>query len=129
MKKLTRNVVAVVIVILAITAVAIWLGHSKTEKKIDVVPPKVSIGVITQPPAALIMVAQDKGFFTEQGLNVNLQEFTAGKLALQALLAGSLDFAISADVPVALATLQGNNVVVPAQIIEHATNTIRIVAR
>ena len=129
MKKLTRNVAVVAIVILAIAVLAVWLGHDQTDKKTQVIPPKISIGVITQPPAALVMIAQDKGFFVEQGLNVNLQEFTAGKLALQALLAGSLDFAISADVPVALATLQGNKVVVPAEIIEHATNTIRIVAR
>jgi ABC-type nitrate/sulfonate/bicarbonate transport system substrate-binding protein len=128
MKKLMRCVVWVIAVILVVIIIGFWLSH-KTDKKPDVILPKVSIGVITQPPAALIMVAADKGFFTEQGLNVELKEFTAGKLALQALLAGSLDFAISADVPVALATLQGNKIVVPAQVIKSATDTIRIVAK
>ncbi|MFA5047829.1 MAG: ABC transporter substrate-binding protein [Patescibacteria group bacterium] len=129
MKKLNGGIVMIVVVIATIVAIGFWSSHSKTKERPEVVPVKISIGVITQPPAALIMVAKDKGFFTEQGLDVELKEFTAGKLALQALLAGSLDFSISADVPVALAALQGNKIVVPAQVIKQATNTIRIVAR
>ncbi len=78
---------------------------------------------------ALVMVAQDKGFFTEQGLDVELKEFSAGKFALQAFLAGSLDYSISGDVPPALAALQGNKFLVPAQIVSQTKGEVRVVAR
>lgn len=77
---------------------------------------------------ALIMVAKDKGFFEKEGLNVELKEFSSGRLALQAFFGGSLDFSVSADVPPLLAALQGNQFVVPAQIVKRTKSEVRIVA-
>ena len=78
---------------------------------------------------ALVMVAKDKGFFEQAGLDVEIKEFAAGKLALQALLGGSLDFSVSGDVPPLLAILQGNSLVVPAQVVGSTVNEVRVVAR
>lgn len=90
---------------------------------------KVSIGIQTSPAMALVMVAKDKGFFEQQGLDVEIKEFTAGKFALEAFLGGSLDYSVSGDVPVALASLQGNKFIVPAQVVRKTTNEVRVVAR
>jgi NitT/TauT family transport system substrate-binding protein len=76
----------------------------------------------------LVMVAKDKGFFLEEGADVELKEFTAGKFALQAFLSGSIDFAVSGEVPVCLATLQGNQIRVVAQVVENTINEVRVVA-
>src|SRR5262249_43208461 len=89
----------------------------------------ITVGIQTSPAMPLVMVAKDKGFFEEQGLKVDLKEFTAGKFALEAFLAGSLDFAISGDVPGALAILQGNKFLVPAQVVRETHNEVRIVGR
>ncbi len=89
---------------------------------------KVTIGIQVSPAMALMMVAQDKGFFRQQGLDVELKEFTAGKFALQAFLAGAVDFAVSGEVPVALATLQGNSLRVVTQVVERTRNEVRVVA-
>ncbi len=89
---------------------------------------KVTIGIQVSPAMALVMVAQDKGFFQQQGLQVELKEFTAGKFALQAFLAGAVDFAVAGEVPVALATLQGNPVRVVTQVVERTHNEVRVVA-
>jgi ABC-type nitrate/sulfonate/bicarbonate transport system substrate-binding protein len=89
----------------------------------------VSIGIQTSPPMALVMIAKDKGLFEKEGLDVELKQFTAGKFALEAFLAGSLDFSISGDVPAALASLQGHKFVVPAQIVHRTVNEVRVVAR
>lgn len=78
---------------------------------------------------ALVMIAKDKGLFEKEGLDVELKQFTAGKFALEAFLAGSLDFAISGDVPAALAALQGHKFVVPAQIVHRTVNEVRVVAK
>jgi NitT/TauT family transport system substrate-binding protein len=74
------------------------------------------------------MVAKDAGFFSQQGLKVDIKQFTAGKFALQAFLGGSIDFAVSGEVPVCLAALQGNQVRVVTQVVEKTTDEVRIVA-
>ncbi len=76
----------------------------------------------------LVMVAQDRGFFRDNGVTVEIKEFTAGKFALQAFLSGAIDFAVSGEVPVALAALQGNPVRVVSQVVERTQNEVRVVA-
>jgi len=76
----------------------------------------LKMGFMSTPESALVQVAQEKGYFAEQGLDVNLVKFTAGKLALQSFLAGGLDFAVVGDVPVTLAKMQGNKFYVLSQI-------------
>ena len=78
---------------------------------------------------ALLMVSEDQGFFDKHGVDVELKEFTAGKFALQAFLGGSLDVAVSGEVPVALSTLQGSNFRVVGQVVERTINEVRVVAR
>ena len=87
-----------------------------------------TMGIQVSPAMTLVMVAKEKGLFKKEGVNVEIKEFTAGKFALQAFLSGSIDFAVSGEVPVALATLQGNEVVVVAQVVEKTVNEVRIVA-
>ncbi|MFA5954390.1 MAG: NrtA/SsuA/CpmA family ABC transporter substrate-binding protein [Patescibacteria group bacterium] len=89
----------------------------------------VTVGFQSSPPMALLMIAKDKGFFEKQGLDVELKEFTAGKFALGAFLGGSLDFSVSADVPPLLAALQGNQFVVPAQLVKQTKSEVRVVAK
>lgn len=89
---------------------------------------KISIGIQVSPAMTLVMVAKDAGFFEKERLDVELKEFTAGKFALQAFLAGGIDYAVSGEVPVALATLQGNPIRVVSQVVEKTTNEVRIVA-
>lgn len=110
-----------------------WLlatgGCSQKERQSGLKPGrKVTVGIQVSPAMTLVMVAKDAGFFSQQGLDVELKQFTAGKFALQAFLGGSIDFAISGDVPVCLAALQGNQIRVVAQVVERTTNEVRVVA-
>ena len=89
---------------------------------------RVSIGIQTSPAMTLVMVAKEKGFFKAEGADVDLKEFTAGKFALQAFLAGAIDFAVSGEVPVCLASLQGNQIRVVTQVVETTVNEVRVVA-
>jgi len=88
----------------------------------------ITIGMQVGPASTLLMIAKDKGFFEEQGINVQLVEFTAGKFALQAFLADDLDLAASGEVPVTLAALQGNNFYIMTQLVERTKNEVRVVA-
>ncbi|MEJ7739357.1 MAG: NrtA/SsuA/CpmA family ABC transporter substrate-binding protein [Chitinophagaceae bacterium] len=91
--------------------------------------PVLSVGIQVSPAMGLIMVADKKGFFTSNGVKVEIKEFTAGKFALQAFLGGSIDIAVSGEVPVALSALQGNKFRVISQVVERTINEVRVVAR
>lgn len=91
--------------------------------------PKLTVGIQVSPAMTLVMVAEDAGFFDKAGVDVEIKEFTAGKFALQAFLGGSLDIAVSGEVPVTLSTLQGNRFRVIAQVVERTINECRVVVR
>lgn len=91
--------------------------------------PKLTVGIQVSPAMTLVMVAEDKGFFDKAGVDVEIKEFTAGKFALQAFLGGSLDIAVSGEIPVTLSTLQGNKFRVIAQVVERTINECRVVVR
>lgn len=87
-------------------------------KKENTPLPHIRLGVSTQPANGLLWVAIDQNFFTKEGLDVEIKEFTAGKLALQAMLGGSLDLVSPAEFPVVLATLSGENLSILTKINE-----------
>lgn len=91
--------------------------------------PAVKIGIQVSPAMAVVMVAKEKAFFEAEGVDVTLERFTAGKFALQAALAGSVDYAVSGEVPTCLAVLQGNELRVVTQVVERTVNEVRVVAR
>lgn len=122
MSKSSKNIIWAIV---AVTIVGFLFLQNKNElKDMDT----VTVGIQTSPAMALVMVAKDKGLFEKEGIRVELKEFTAGKFALEAFLGGSLDFSISGDVPAALAALQGNKFVVPAQVVKKTVNEVRVVA-
>lgn len=62
---------------------------------------RVRFAAAMQPTSVLTIIAQEKGFFGEQGLDVEFVEYPSGKRALhEGLLAGVADIAESADVPI-----------------------------
>lgn len=87
----------------------------------------ITLGIQVSPAMTLVMVAKDKGFFRKEGLDVELKQFTAGKFALQAFLSRSIDYAVSGEVPVCLAALQGNEIRVVTQVVETTRNEVRMV--
>lgn len=55
--------------------------------------------------AAPVMVAQAKGYFNQEGLTLEVQRYKLGRICLEKLVAGEVDFATSADVPALLALM------------------------
>ena len=98
--------------------------------KSKTVTQKLTIGIQNSPSNSLVIIAANKGFFDTTKVKVVIKEFSAGKLALQALLgqAGDLDIAVSAETPVTLSTLGGNKIKVIATIV-NAKNECRVVVR
>jgi NitT/TauT family transport system substrate-binding protein len=64
----------------------------------------------------LVFVAQVKGYFANEGLNVTLQPHTTGKSALDEALEGRADLATVADIPIMFAVAKGQPVSIVATI-------------
>ena len=90
---------------------------------------RLTIGIQSSPAATLLMVAKEQDLFLEQGLDVQLVEFTAGKFAMQAFLAGSLDAVVSGELPVLLASLQERSFQVITEVVANSKNETRLIAR
>lgn len=120
-----RRLVVIAVLVAAAGGLGWWLFAPRPTTAAK----KVTIGIQTSPAMATVMVAKDKGMFAAEGLDVELQQFTAGKFALQAFVGKSLDFSVSGEVPVCLASLQGNDIRVVAQVVERTVREVRVVAR
>ncbi len=68
---------------------------------------KVRIGLPPQLISASVLLAKEQGYFSQEGLAVELVDFVTGKDALVKLFAGELDFAVAAETPLVFAALNG----------------------
>ena len=83
---------------------------------------KVTVAYTTQPQSTLIHVAANKGYFSNQGLDVQPLIHSFGKAALQSVLDGKADFATVAETPVMFSVLKGDKIFVIANIESSSVN-------
>ncbi|MFC1542696.1 ABC transporter substrate-binding protein [Pseudomonadota bacterium] len=92
-------------------------------------PINIRLAIPMQPSSALSIIAAEKSFFKERGLDIITLEFPSGKRALlDGLLLGNSDVAFTSDVPVAAAALTEKPIRVVATTFL-ATDVNRIIAR
>lgn len=75
-----------------------------------------------------LIVAEQQGFFSEQGLAVTVREFTLGRNALEAMLKGECDLATAAEPPVVEYAGQRGDLRILASL-QSTDNMVRVVAR
>ena len=121
-----NNKISIFVALLILFGIGSYFYFKKSIpiKKVE----QLTIGIQNSPSNALLIIASKKGFFDTTKVNVVIKEFSAGKLALQALLgqAGDLDVAVAAETPIALAALGGNKVKVFSEVV-NAKNECRVV--
>ena len=61
---------------------------------------KIKIGWVYAMANAPVLIAMEKGYFKNQGIEVEIKEFKSGPLVHQALSAGELDMAYIGSPPV-----------------------------
>lgn len=89
---------------------------------------KITVAYTYQPQSTLVHVAMAKGYFAEEGLDVQPLLRTFGKAALQTVLDHQSDFATVAETPVMFNILAGEKIFVIANIEASSMNNA-IVAR
>lgn len=89
---------------------------------------QIRVAYTTQPQSTLVHVALAKGYFAEEGLEVQASLHTFGKASLQSLLDHKADFATVAETPFMFNVLKGEKIFIVANI-EASTTNNAIVAR
>lgn len=90
------------IVVTCVIAVSVWWVQLNPAP-VD----KMRIAALSLPGAGLFFVAEQKGFFREQGLDVTLLKHDLGQHTLDSLFKGDADVAIAGDTPLVFAILGG----------------------
>ncbi|MBQ1856541.1 MAG: ABC transporter substrate-binding protein, partial [Anaerovibrio sp.] len=85
-------------------------GNKQSDKELQA----VTVGVMPDIDSVPIIIAQEKGYFAEEGLKVNIQQFKSAMDRDAALQSGNLDGAISDLLAVAFAKSGGFDVKVTA---------------
>ncbi|GMQ95163.1 MAG: NrtA/SsuA/CpmA family ABC transporter substrate-binding protein [Patescibacteria group bacterium] len=67
------------------------------------------LGFANESLDGLILIAQSRGFFAEEGLEVTISEYASGKLALQAMFGGEVDMSPVAEVPIVFNSFKRND--------------------
>ncbi|NWF35404.1 ABC transporter substrate-binding protein [Mariprofundus sp. KV] len=100
-----------------------------TEKTEPLSIDKLRLGLPLQPSSSLVLVATEKGYFKQSGLDVELSSYPSGKRALlEGLLPGKVDIALATEVPIAAAALRGEKFNIVASTFS-ASNVNRLIAR
>ncbi|HLP97396.1 MAG TPA: NrtA/SsuA/CpmA family ABC transporter substrate-binding protein [Sideroxyarcus sp.] len=113
--------------LIAAALLAMLAGCGKATSE-NAQPQKITIAYTYQPQSTLVHIAVAKGYFAEQGLEVESLMHTYGKTALQSVTDGKADFATVAETPAMFAVLKGEKIYIIANI-EASTTNNAIVAR
>ncbi|MDO8915829.1 MAG: ABC transporter substrate-binding protein [Coriobacteriia bacterium] len=83
-----------IVAVLILCAVFVGMsGCARTPAELE----KMSIGITDRPFAALVVIAEQQGFFAEHGVAVEIRRYPLGPPAIKDMLDGRLDVAMSAD--------------------------------
>jgi len=119
MKKTIFLLVAVVMVV----TTGVITGCTGTEKPAGPLE-KVTIGISTTSLLpALIHIAEEKGYFLEEGIDVEIKGFPTGKAALAATFSGEVDMGTVADTPIVSNSFERNDFAVFMTIVDSAQHS------
>ncbi|MFZ6861576.1 ABC transporter substrate-binding protein [Undibacterium sp. Ji67W] len=83
---------------------------------------KVNLAYTSQPQAALIHIAIEKGFFRDEGLDVHGAIFELGRTAMASMLKGDDDIASAAETPIMYHVIKGGEISIFANVVTTNTN-------
>ncbi len=122
MKKTISAVVTVAMIVVAVGGCA---GVEKPAGPLE----KITFGGETSILPSAVWVAENKGYFQEEGLDVRIKEFGSGRTALATMLnEGNLDMVTVAQTPVMFNSFDRNDYVIMAAMV-YSDNDVKILAR
>ena len=115
--------------LIAVTCIATSAGCGNDDPRASArLKETVRLGLAVQSSSALAIIASEKRYFSDEGLDIQMNDYISGKRALDALLAEEVDVATTSQVPVIFAAFEREDFSTVATIAS-VTNVERIVAR
>jgi NitT/TauT family transport system substrate-binding protein len=90
---------------------------------------KIVLGCETSILPSAVWIAENKGYFHEEGLNIEIEEFGSGRTALKTMLEeGGLDMVTAAQTPVVFNSFKRNDYAITAGMV-YSYNDVFVLAR
>ncbi len=102
--------------------------NSSTSQMKSEISGQATIAVSRTPLSAPFFIAETKGFFKEEGIDVEIRECIGGHRCLAAMLRGEVDISTASDLPFMFNSFDRNDYVVAATFV-HSDNDVKILAR
>ena len=125
LRLLLRSLTPMLLLVLAVVISACFFACTQQP---SAPPGKVIFAYTVLPDAALAHIAQKKGYFQHEGLDVTVQLHLIGKDALQSVIDGKADFATVAETPIMFEIMKGEKISIIATI-DTSNKNIAILAR
>ncbi len=84
-------------------------------------PDRIIIAAQTVEQSALILIAQDRGFFVDNGLNVTIKNYNIALDAIEGMKSGEADISESSEYPLAAEAFKKENISIISSIDKHQT--------
>jgi len=102
------KIIGIIIVIIAVIGVSVGGCSQPTEKSEET--EKVTIGIsATSLLPVLVHIAEERGYFLEEGIDVEIKGYPTGKAAMAATLSGEVDIGTVADTPIVSNSFERND--------------------
>ena len=89
---------------------------------------KITVGISKSFLSIPVYIAQTQGFFSDEGLDVTVKEYTSGKKATQVLFAGEVGISTVADMPVIFESFKREDFCIIATF-SYSFHFVKIIAR
>jgi len=132
-KKLSLIILILVIIVLAVEGYVLLQTYRNPAKKFTGPMEKITVGVEKSLLPALVWIAEDNGYFTENGVEVTIEEFDSGRAAFTSMLnppagGGGLDMVTVAQTPVMFNSFDRSDFAIVSAIVS-SYNEITVLAR
>lgn len=105
LKRLSLVAIVVVLIVLVIGGSVVYLGLNKPAAL-----ESVTVGNVPVESFALLYVAENQGFFADNGLDLTIKDYSTGATAVNALINGEVDVGGSSDYVVTVYAFQKENI-------------------
>ena len=119
----SKGIITVIVIVLLGISILYFTTWKQSQKYSGPVE-KVSIGIsATSLLPSLVHIAKEKGYFLEEGIDMEIKGYPMGKKALEATFKGEVDMCTVADMPVVTNSFKRNDFTVFGTILQDAEHT------
>jgi len=87
-------------------------------------PDSASLGLMPDEASALVFIAQDKGYFAQEGLNLTVKKYPNGAAAIQGMENGEVNLTLSSEFPLVAEIFDGRDILIAGSIDKYYSTTL-----